>query len=428
MAHHHREPQIDPSSLIARVGGVWAGPQLQAEFQNEVAALLGRNNRSFPGAQPVSFAAKHLSELKNQDYYVCEKTDGLRYLMYLSEDAGRGIHYLIDRKNDYYYVHGLHFPHHEDKAMQNFHTGTILDGELVEDRYSDRPSVIKYLVFDCLVLDHKSLMNRPLDKRLAYFKSHVLEPYKAFFKANPQVDRAFVVEDKSTEFSYGLEKMFKDIIPRVKLLHGNDGLIFTCKNSPYKSGTDEHILKWKPPSDNTVDFLLHIDWSLYEPNPDDPDQSRPPDFHALPARFGLYINHGGDKYAYVDDLHVEPSEWEEWKASGRRIQDSIVECFQEPMPQTDGLYHQNGAANTTNGVGGPVGGDRRWRFHRFRDDKTEANHFTTYDSVIQSIYDHVTEDDLLADAEDIRRAWKQRDADSRKKDGPKKSLVPGPKP
>lgn len=419
MAHNIREPQIDPNSLIIRVGGIWAGAQLQFDFQNEVAALLGRNSRSFPGAQPVSFAAKHLQELKNQDYYVCEKTDGLRYLMYLSEDEGRGIHYLIDRKNDYYYVSGLHFPHHEDKTMQQFHTGTILDGELVEDRYPDRPSVIKYLVFDCLVLDNKPLMNRPLDKRLAYFKSHVLEPYKALFKANPGIERPFVVEDKSTEFSYGLEKMFKDIIPRVKQLHGNDGLIFTCKNTPYKSGTDEHILKWKPPSDNTVDFLLHIDWALYEPSPDEPDQSRPPDYHAFPQRFGLYINHGGDKYAFVDELYVEPAEWEEWKSLDRKIQDSIVECFQEPLAQTNGTH--NGGAH--NGVDGP-GEGRRWRFHRFRDDKTEANHVTTYESVIQSIYDHVTEEDLLANAEDIRRAWKQRDADSRKKDQGKRSLGP----
>lgn len=414
--NHPREPPHDPQSLVARVGGIWAGADLQYNFQNEVASLLGRGSRSFPGAQPVSFAGKHLQELKHQDYYVCEKTDGLRYLMYLSEDQGKGIHYLIDRKNDYYYVPHLHFPHHDDKAVNNFHTGTILDGELVEDRFPDRPSVIKYLVFDCLVLDNNTLLQRPLDKRLGYFKAHVLEPYNAFFKANPTSPRPFVVEDKSTEFSYGLEKMFKEIIPRVKLLHGNDGLIFTCKNTPYKSGTDEHILKWKPPSENTVDFLMHIEWPVYEPEPDDPDQSRHPDFHAFPSQFGLFINHGNDKYAYIDDMYVTPEEWEEWKSLNRPLQDSIVECFQEDVFQ-DKQPHppsQNGAPPNGNAANAS-GNSRRWRFHRFRYDKTDANHISTYESVIQSIHDHVTEEDLLASAEGIRSAWKIRDAAARQK-------------
>jgi mRNA guanylyltransferase len=403
----------DPTSLIARIGGQWAGQELQYEFQQEVAKLLHRNNRSFPGAQPVSFAAKHIAELMSQDYFVCEKTDGMRYLMYLTRDGDNDIHYLIDRKNDYYYVPGLHFPHHEDPSFQKFHTDTILDGELVEDKYPDRPSVIKFLVFDCLVLDNSSLMQRPLDKRLAYFKSYVLQPYQAMFRQNPGMGRPFVVEDKATEFSYGVEKMFKEILPAVKQLHGNDGLIFTCKNTPYKFGTDEHILKWKPPEENTVDFLLHITWARTDPDPDDPDRSPQDDYFAFPEAFGLYIYHGNDQYAPVGDLHVEPWQWEEWKQLNRPLQDSIVECFQEDLTAKG----QNGTNGTTTEPHA-----RRWRFHRFRDDKTEANHVSTFTSVIESIEDHVTQDDLLAVAEQMRTAWKVRNsADARAKDPAKRS-------
>ena len=57
-----------------------------------------------------------------------------------------------------------------------------------------------------------------------------------------------------------------------------------------------------------------------------------------------------------------------------------------------------------------VGNSRRWRFHRFRDDKMEANHISTFNSVIESIEDHVTEEDLLREADEIRRCWKGRDA------------------
>lgn len=385
------DPHHDPDSLVARVGGQWAGEGLQRSFREEVAGLLGRHNTSFPGSQPVSFSGKHIDELKSQDYYVCEKTDGLRYLMYLTDDNGKDIHYLIDRKNDYYYVPGLHFPHHEDKTFTRFHTATILDGELVEDKYPDRPAVIKFLVFDCLILDGMPLMQRPLDKRLGYFKNHVLQPYNAMFKEHPEYNRPFVLEDKVTEFSYGLEKMFKDIIPRVKQWHGNDGLIFTCKNTPYKSGTDEHILKWKPPQENTVDFLLHIDWAKSDPDPEDPDQSPQNDFHALPERCGLYIHHGRDEYAFVSNLHLEVEEWEEWKSLNRPLQDGIVECYQDDL--------------------------HRWRFHRFRLDKDSANHVSVYRSVLESIESHVTEDDLLAQADDIRTAWKLRQQSEDQKRG-----------
>jgi mRNA guanylyltransferase len=405
---------FDPTALVARVGGVWAG-NLQRGFQYEVAELLQRRNTSFPGAQPVSFSARHIAELKKEDYFVCEKTDGIRYLMWLTRERTRPLTYLIDRKNDYYFVNGVYFPHHEDKSgrYERFHDQTILDGELVEDHISKTESVMKFLVFDCLILDGNSLMHRPLDKRLAYFKSFVLEPYRAMLKANPpktdEEKPPFTVEDKSTEFSYGLEKMFKEIIPKVKQLHGNDGLIFTCKDTPYHPGTDQHILKWKPPGENTVDFLLHITWPTSDPDQYDPDQSPQEDYLAFPEDFGLYVNYGGrsgvNEYERHGTLYVPPEEWEHLKSLGKPLQDAIVECYQEEVPAQISNGSQNGSHDNTNG--NPT---RRWRFHRLRDDKQEANHITTFNSVIDSIEDHVTEDDLLKQAEEIRSCWKARDA------------------
>ncbi|KIX98479.1 uncharacterized protein Z520_05780 [Fonsecaea multimorphosa CBS 102226] len=385
------EPQHpELNSLMQRIGGQWAGPALQRSFQHEVAELLGRGrNTSFPGAQPVSFSAEHIQELKSQDYYVCEKTDGLRYLLYLTQDGDRGIHYFIDRKNDYWYVPNLHFPHHDDKTFRRFHTNTILDGELVEDKYPDREPVIKFLVFDCLVLDSVVFMQRPLDKRLAYFQTHVLQPYNAMFKQHPDYTRPFVLQDKQNEFSYALEKMFKEVIPKVKQMHGNDGLIFTCRDAPYKMGTDPHILKWKPPSENTVDFLLHIDWARMEPDPDDPDQSLQPDFYSFPEKFSLFIHVGNNEYSYIDDMYVEPQEWEEWKTLDHPLQDIIVECYQDEL--------------------------QRWRFHRFRHDKENANHIKVFKSVIRSIQSHVTEQDLLNHAPEIRTAWKLRGEEEKRR-------------
>ena len=87
--------------------------------------------------------------------------------MYFSRDGDKEIHYLIDRRNDYYYVPELHFPLAADETFKSFHTETLIDGELVLDTIEPGKLVLKYLVFDCLIMNNKSVMERSLDRRLA---------------------------------------------------------------------------------------------------------------------------------------------------------------------------------------------------------------------------------------------------------------------
>lgn len=372
--------------------GIKADPHLADQFRREVAQLLGRNNLSFPGAQPVSFSSKHILELQKEDYYVCEKTDGIRCLMYFArgdpDSDTPEIHYLIDRKNDYRYVPGLHFPLPEDDTFQTFHADTLVDGELVKDTYEDGTTQLKYLVFDCMVLDGQSLMHRTLDKRLAYFKEKVLKPYNAMYKKYPEEKqhRVFVVEDKSTQFSYGIEMMFREIIPKVKRIHGNDGLIFTCRSTPYKIGTDEHILKWKPPHENSIDFRMRLEFPLLEPDTDDEAEGihEPyPDYDSMPV-FHLFVLYNQGDYRLFGEMYITPQEWETLKSLQKPLDDTIVECYQDEQG--------------------------RWRFLRFREDKKDANHISTVEKVLESIKDRVTEDDLIRAAPAIKAAWKRRQA------------------
>jgi mRNA guanylyltransferase len=48
--------------------GVKAAGDVLRTMRAEVADLLGRNQTSFPGAQPVSFARAHLEELTKAEY------------------------------------------------------------------------------------------------------------------------------------------------------------------------------------------------------------------------------------------------------------------------------------------------------------------------------------------------------------------------
>ncbi|KAG8531577.1 uncharacterized protein KY384_003207 [Bacidia gigantensis] len=366
---------------VPTIPGNKADHSLASGFRYEVAGLLGRKQTTFPGAQPVSFAAKHLTELQSQDYYVCEKTDGIRCLMYLTHDGPQEVVYLIDRKNDYYHVPGLHFP--VKGSETEFHKNTIVDGELVNDTLPDGTVQMKYLVFDCMVLDGKVLMHRTLDKRLAYFRENVFFPYEGLYKKYPGEEEflPFILKFKQMELGYAIEKMFTEVLPNLQ--HGNDGLIFTCRNSPYTPGTDERILKWKTKSENSIDFRMHFRFPMVEPDSDDEDEEGAyPDYTAMPQ---VYLTvFGGDNAddKFMGDLSLSQEEWEAMKEPNEPLGERIVECTLDQ--------------------------DHKWRFLRFRDDKKESNHVSVAEKVIESIQDAVSREDLVRQQGRIRDEWKKR--------------------
>ncbi|KAI8720826.1 MRNA-capping enzyme subunit alpha [Fusarium sp. LHS14.1] len=380
--------QDGPITSIAEPG-IKATFEMRKELRSKVSALLERNSMSFPGAQPVSFARQHLDELTRQDYYVCEKSDGIRYLLYSHIDNNnQEAHYLIDRKNDYWFIpnRNLHFPLENDQSA--FHTSTLVDGELVWDSLPSGKKEPRFLVFDCLAMDGNKLMDRTLDKRLAYFKERLYTPYKRLFQDFPDElqFQPFYVEMKPFQLAYGIEMMFKQVLPSLK--HGNDGLIFTCRNTPYKNGTDPHILKWKPPEENTVDFRLRLTFPLVEPDEEERSEGITEpfiDYDSVPkSDLWVYLGDSGERYERFASVYITEEEWEILKSLGDPLNNRVVEC---------NLDDQG-----------------RWRIVRFRDDKSEANHTSTVKSVLESINDRVTEQDLYKAAGRIRDNWKARAA------------------
>ncbi|KAI9723497.1 MAG: Dcp1p-Dcp2p decapping enzyme complex alpha subunit [Chrysothrix sp. TS-e1954] len=409
------QPSHQPVPDLASLGFFKAEPHIHRLVSSDVAGHLARGSTNFPGAQPVSFSRKHLQALRQQDYFVCEKSDGVRCLMYFDYDREEchQIHYLIDRKNDYYFVPGFHAPMPvipppvpaKEAAKLNlkpdwdsYHEGTLLDGELVYDvEQSGRP-VLKYLVFDCLVIDGQPMMSRQLDKRIAYFVEKVFRPYQQLLKEFPEeINRApFILEQKNFEFAYSLERVFGEILPKLK--HGSDGLIFTCRPHGYISGTDEKILKWKRREENSVDFKLELEFPPLEPDSDDPDtDDEALDYDAMPNMI-LNVIHGSLDYRRISDspgleaaglpdtMYATDEEWETMK--------------QHAIARNDGL---DGAV-----VECHIDSENRWRLLRFRDDKTEPNHASVVAKVIESIEDAVSEEELREAGPSIREAWKER--------------------
>ena len=316
---------------------------------------------------------------------MCEKSDGQRYLLFNTTDPNGGeATFLIDRRNDYWLVNGVHFPLPDD--IQKWHTETLIDGELVLDKMPDGTKRANFLMFDCLVMDGKLLLNRTLDKRLAYLNEIFYKPYRKLLKDYPKEVpfMPFLAQMKKMEFAYANEMMFKQVLPN--LPHGNDGLIFTCRQSPYTHGTDPKILKWKPENENSIDFKLQMDFPLVQPTAEDRAEgiTEPyTDYDALPT-CNLFSGGDNDTDIWFSVLHLEPEEWEKLKALGEPLQERIVECYMDDR--------------------------KRWRFMRFRDDKDKGNFHRVVESVIQSIRDRVTANELMENSAAIKTAWKSRAA------------------
>jgi mRNA guanylyltransferase len=362
-----------------------------SELKNLVAEILQRDNLRFPGAQPVSFAREHIAELQRQEYFMCEKTDGLRCLLFMywgTSPSGElePVTFLIDRKNNYYDVKpALRIPYYKDpNNPEPFLFGTILDGELVHDQYPGEAAPrLNFYIFDCLAVDSENLTGKTLDKRLGRFQEWVLKPYHRKISQTPNPDlRPFALKEKKTYPAYSIRQMFDNVLPSLK--HGNDGLIFTCKSTKYEFGTDRHILKWKPPHENTIDFKLRLgEFPLIDP--EDGEEGLIPDYDAMPLPFQLLVQHNQGKYLYFADLTVTPAEWEILKSLDQLLDGRIIECYRNLAGQWKFKAEGDGTP-------------------RWRDDKKDANHISTVNSVLASIEEPVTEEMLLANEEPVKKA------------------------
>ncbi|QRV85775.1 mRNA guanylyltransferase [Ceratobasidium sp. AG-Ba] len=368
-------PQHPPPPQIP--GRLVEDREKATQLKQHVAGLCGVEHTKFIGSQPVSFGTKDLARLEREDYWVCEKSDGIRVLVLIvSFPSNDQEVYLIDRKNNYYQQDGLFFPHpaNPQRALGN----TLLDGELVMDRDPQTgQESLNLLVFDCIVGDAQNLMSKSLTSRYGRLREWVSKPYQTMLREYPSMraSQPFGIQVKEMLRSYSIEMVLAHTIPTLK--HGNDGLIFTCAESGYVIGTDQRILKWKPPSENSIDFKLELRFPPLAGRPEEPDYTAKP-------LFQLLVWTGGQSYEHFDTMIVDDTQWESWKASGEQYDDRVVEVT------WDGA-HQN------------------WVWHRFRDDKEHGNHQSVVNSILDSIQDGVEADQLISHANTIRNNWKERE-------------------
>ncbi|EDO40094.1 predicted protein [Nematostella vectensis] len=327
---------LKAAKFVDGVDGVEVVPSPKCEeIQDMCQEMCKFELNGFPGSQPVSMDRQNIRFLHEKDYRVSWKADGTRYMMLV---VGEGQVYLIDRDNAVFSAPQFRFPQRKNPREHIF--DTLIDGEMVFDKEGDKIhprylayDIIKFQVPGKIVPGHApcatcfDVQQGLLNKTQEPFSIRA----KQFF---PLEKTAWILEHW---------------VP--KLTHENDGLIFNPAEDPYLPGRQASVLKWKPHTLNSVDFILKIATVKQE--------------GCLPRSVG-YLMVGG-----FDRPFAEIKVTKELKAYNNRV----IECTWD---------------------------NKEWKFLRVREDKSHANAYTTAQGVCESIRNPVTKEWLLEVIEKYR--------------------------
>lgn len=181
-----------------------------------------------PAPQPISLERKDLKKLINYKYFVCIKSDGMRFLLLVYNNNT----YIIDRSFKIYQIN-IKF----NKSLDKF----LLDGELV-NTYDNKWS---YIMHDCINSKGINISDCDLITRtneINTFLENVVESEILFLK------KQF--------FSFKKMDVLVKLLNENKFNHKTDGFIFTPKNEKIGKFTQYDLFKWKPMSSHTFDFKI----------------------------------------------------------------------------------------------------------------------------------------------------------------------------
>ncbi|CAH1784913.1 unnamed protein product [Owenia fusiformis] len=349
--------------LIPSVESVTSQPML-SQLQQRCQKMTNFKQSGFPGSQPVSMDIDNMDFLRTKPYKVSWKADGTRYLMLID---GVDAVYMFDRDNAVFHIPHLIFP--KRKNPKQCLSNTLVDGEMILDEVEGK-KIPRFLIYDIVKFEGIDVGQTDFDRRMLCINKEIITPRHAMIQAGQL--------DKTREpFSIRM-KPFWDLTQVRKLLDGQfskdvshevDGLIFQPAADPYVCGRCKEVLKWKPPSLNSVDFKLQV------------TQEKKPG--CLPETIG-YLFVGGMK---------EPFSTMKITKSLKQYDGKIIECSWDAKMNT-------------------------WKFMRERTDKSFPNGYNTAVGVIKSIQQPVNKDKLF-DMIDHHRWQPAEKAD--------KQLMPPPK-
>lgn len=311
----------------------------------------------FIGSHPLTLTKLCINDLLEEDYLVCEKSDGIRALIFVHNK----VFYLYDRKNLLY---------------KTRYTADLEDSYLFDSEIYQENSEFVLAIFDTLLTKSKNYLQETLIARLTganKFVMHLKTPGITRISDNESIKR-FKITVKQMTKSYGFYQVLDSIS---ELKHENDGLIFTPVHEPYIIHRVSKIYKWKPPSLNTIDFQISNStagkdaYDLYGILKDE----------QIPRHMNnTFKGHNRDLYKFGTFYTTEKLNITE--------RNSLIGEF-----KYDDQKEVVDRFDYTITFGG-------WELHKIRSDKDTPNNFKVIFNIIKSINENITENEL-------RKYWKE---------------------
>ena len=212
------------------------------------------HNNICPGIRAQNLSRANYTQILKDRYLVCEKTDGVRFMLYMEG----GESYLIDRALNFFKI----------EVSNSFYTDcTILDGELVIQKQGEINTLV-YLIFDVVKFEGEEtdLLIQGLIHRLSYLNNYCSSDISLnFVNTKPrEFENYNDIQVKRKEF-YKLTEIQticdrfeindKDIkYTKDEITSNCDGLVFTPELKRYSE--IGNVYKWKPKFLNTIDFKI----------------------------------------------------------------------------------------------------------------------------------------------------------------------------
>ncbi|MCL4115734.1 UNVERIFIED_CONTAM: hypothetical protein GTU68_011226 [Idotea baltica] len=227
-------------------------------IQRRIQDMCNWRQQGFPGCQPVSMTQENLQMLAKELYKVSWKADGTRYMMFID---GKSEVYFADRDHSIFAAPEIEFREKHD-LKRNHLCDTLLDGEMVIDVDPRTGSKCpRYLIYDAIRIHGKDIALDPFQLRFDRIFTDIIRPRNAAIEQGllNKAKEPFSVRRKDfwDATAPNTAKLLSDAFKN-QLWHEPDGLIFQPEPKGYVTGRCESVLKWKPPSHNSVDFKVKI--------------------------------------------------------------------------------------------------------------------------------------------------------------------------
>ena len=231
-----------------------------------------RPKEYFVGPQPVTLERKNILEpglgivSVKENYTVTEKADGERYLLFVNND---GKCYLINNRMTI----------KNTGVKLNRLINSVFDGELITtDKFGKKTQM--FGIFDVYHYNSNDVRMLPLisDGKSGYEQIDKSDKsrYNTMKQFVSQYASSFATQETvlfAKEFKHGdIFEASKELLEKANgggYAYYIDGLIYTpkyfavggqfLKDTPSNGKTWEMVYKWKPPHDNTIDFLVKYD-------------------------------------------------------------------------------------------------------------------------------------------------------------------------